>query len=130
MVVDNVQMGQVFSNLIGNAIDAMPQGGRLRVAVDAVGEYLVVRISDTGVGIDPDYLDRIFLPFVGTKGALSGSETPGMGLGLAVVQGIIASHGGDISVESTPGKGTTFTIRLPIEAPGGNSNAQSVGPRP
>ena len=115
MMLDNVQIGEVFTNLIRNARDAMPEGGRLSVSCGVLGEQLVVRISDTGLGMTPEYLDRIFLPFVGTKGALSGSDVPGMGLGLSICQGIIASHHGDISAESTPGVGTTFTIRLPLE---------------
>jgi len=131
MMLDNVQIGQVFTDLIRNAVDAMPQGGRLSVACGTEADDLVVRISDTGVGIDPASIERMFLPFVGTKGALSGSETPGMGLGLCVCQGIIASHHGNISAESTPDEGTTVTVRIPVvqmEAPpegvdagGGNS---------
>ena len=115
MMLDNVQIGEVFTQLIRNARDAMSRGGRLGVSCRVDEGYCVVRVSDTGAGIAPDYLDRIFLPFVGTKGALSGSEVPGMGLGLSVCQGVVASHGGDMMVESTVGAGTTFTVRLPLD---------------
>lgn len=117
MMLDNVRMAELFTNLIRNAVDAMPCGGRLDVACAVEGGKVVIRMNDTGAGISPELLDRVFLPFVTTKGALSGSELPGMGLGLCVCQGILAAHGGGIDIESTPGKGTTLTIRLPLEVP-------------
>ena len=94
-------------------------------------DEVVITISDTGAGIPKELLDRIFLPFVTTKGALSRSEVPGMGLGLCACQGIARSHHGDISVHSTPGKGTTFTIHLPLGDSGGSAGApaaESEGP--
>ena len=115
LMLDNVHMVEVFTHLVRNALHAMPQGGRLHVTCHVEGEDAVVRISDTGTGMPQELLDTIFLPFVTTKGVLSGSDLPGMGLGLCACQGIVTSHGGVISAESTSGKGTTFTIRLPLE---------------
>ena len=117
MMLDNVQMVDVFTHIIRNAVHAMPEGGRVHVACRLEGHDVVIRISDTGAGMPQELLDGIFLPFVTTKGVLSGSDLPGMGLGLCACQGIVTGHGGDISAESTPGKGTTFTIRLPVEQP-------------
>jgi len=117
MMLDNIQIAQSFINLIMNAVDAMPKGGRLTISCRVEGKDLVIQFADTGVGIPPGILDSVFEPFVTTKGALSGSAVPGMGLGLCVCQGNLANHGGTIAVESKPGKGTTFTIRLPLQQP-------------
>jgi PAS domain S-box-containing protein len=117
MMLDNTQMAQTFINLILNAVDAMPSGGRLTVSCRVEGEQLVIQFADTGVGIPPKILECVFEPFVTTKGALSRSTVPGMGLGLCVCQGNVASHGGTITADSKPGEGTTFTIRLPLRQP-------------
>ena len=114
MMLDNGQIGQVVMNLISNAHDAMPKGGCLTISIRRDGGEAVMRFMDTGGGIPPEILNELFKPFVTTKGARSRSEVPGMGLGLCVCDGIIASHGGTIMVESSPGKGSTFTIRLPL----------------
>ena len=107
---------QVLMNLVINARDAMPSGGTLRVQTLArtwpTGEQAVIRVADTGVGIPPDRLSRIFDPFYTTKEAGKGS-----GLGLATAFGIVAQHGGRIEVASTVGKGTTFEVILPAIAP-------------
>ncbi len=103
------QLEQVFVNLITNACHAMKQrGGTLRIRV-VEGQEGTIRIdvSDQGHGIGPDKLKRIFEPFFTTK-----SEGEGTGLGLPIVKNIIANHEGDISVKSTPGEGTTFTVTL------------------
>jgi two-component system cell cycle sensor histidine kinase/response regulator CckA len=128
--VDPVQFDQVIVNLALNARDAMPQGGRLTIRTGNItlyrplvrgqevippGRYAVVEVADTGVGIPPDDLPRLFEPFFSTK-----KEAGGTGLGLATVYGIVRQTDGFISVESTPGEGTTFRIYLPIvmqEAP-------------
>ncbi|MFH1009079.1 MAG: ATP-binding protein [Candidatus Latescibacterota bacterium] len=112
---DAGQLGQVFTNLALNAADAMPQGGELRVGtryLDGKGEKVsVVQIvfEDTGCGIPPETIDRIFEPFFSTKG---GSE--GLGLGLSVVYGIIQSHSGRLDFQSKVGEGATFLIELPV----------------
>lgn len=114
-ICDAGQISQVFLNLLTNARDAMkPDGGKLTVTLDSTETQIILAVSDTGHGI-PDHLrDKIFEPFVTTKGALGGSATPGTGLGLSVSYGIVKSHGGLFDVESSPGQGTTMTIRLPI----------------
>jgi signal transduction histidine kinase len=117
MLLDYVRMGEVFTNLVTNAMDAMPRGGRLHVECRTEAGELVVKVSDTGAGIPPEVLDSVFLPFVTTKGAMSGSDLPGRGLALCVCQGVVAGHNGTISVESEPGQGAVFTIRLPVERP-------------
>ncbi|MFB3779012.1 MAG: ATP-binding protein [Bryobacteraceae bacterium] len=107
---DQSQLQQVFMNIILNAVDAMNGKGRLVLATregESAG-FVDIHISDTGCGIPPENLERIFDPFFTTKGVGHGT-----GLGLSVSYGIIQAHGGDISVTSTPGSGTTFTISLP-----------------
>jgi len=96
-------------NLFLNAIDAMPDGGALRIALRLDGDDSVeVEIADSGVGVATQDLEQLFKPFFTTKPPGRGS-----GLGLVVVQGIVADHGGQIDVASEPGRGTAFTIRLP-----------------
>jgi two-component system NtrC family sensor kinase len=113
VVVDPTQMQQVFMNLIINAAEAMHGDGRLQLASrQNAGEQCVeVEVADTGHGISEENLERIFDPFFTTKEA-----THGTGLGLAISFGIIKEHQGTISVESEVGKGTTFTVRLPLMA--------------
>jgi len=101
---------QVFLNLFLNAIQAMPEGGKLEVGADVVdGKWVRVQVADTGSGIPQEHLSQIFDPFFTTK-------DPGMGtgLGLAVSHGIIEEHGGRIEVSSDPGRGTTFSVFLPV----------------
>ncbi len=102
------RLQQVFINIILNALDAMPQGGVLGIALSAADGRAVVRISDTGTGIRPDHLPHIFDPFFTTKGIGKGT-----GLGLSISYAIIKEHEGDIRVESEVGRGSTFTISLP-----------------
>jgi signal transduction histidine kinase len=106
---DRVRLRQVFTNLITNAIQAMDKGGTLTVASRATTEYVEVDVSDTGSGIPKEHLSRIFDPFFTTKGVGKGT-----GLGLAISYSIIQRHNGSIEVESELGKGTTFTVRLPV----------------
>ena len=103
------KLQQVFTNLILNARDAIPDGGRIMVSTET-GEdgSLVAEISDTGIGIAPENVAKIYDPFYTTKGVGQGT-----GLGLAVSYGIVQEHAGRISVESTPGHGTSFRITLP-----------------
>ncbi len=102
------KLKQVFLNLILNARDAMPDGGTLTVRLADHDNAIQVTVSDTGIGIPPENLGRIFDAFFTTK-----KEVSGVGLGLSVTYGIIQQHGGAIRVASTPGRGTTFTIELP-----------------
>ena len=106
---DPAQIGQVVMNLLLNAIHAITPPGRIELSTRRSGSSVEIVVSDTGEGIAAEHLHKIFDPFFTTKGA-----TKGTGLGLAVSYGIIKKHGGDIEVASTPGQGTTFTVRLPI----------------
>jgi signal transduction histidine kinase len=103
------KLKQVFLNLILNARDAMPEGGAIRIDVLVSGGFIITRVADTGAGIQPEHLDRIFDAFFTTK-----REVSGVGLGLAVSYGIVRQHGGTIHVESVPGRGAVFTVRVPI----------------
>ncbi len=104
-----LQLQQVFTNLILNAVQAMPGGGTLVIRTRLNGQMLEAEFSDSGTGIDPENLHRIFEPFFTTKPVGEGT-----GLGLSVSYGIIKHHGGDIRVTSEPGKGSTFTVFLPM----------------
>ena len=104
---DEVFIRQAISNLLQNAVEAMPEGGRIKVSCSKDGESILLTIADTGHGISENIKDKIFLPFYTTK-------ERGTGLGLAIVHKIIVSHGGAISAESSP-LGTTFFISLPGE---------------
>jgi two-component system NtrC family sensor kinase len=111
---DAGQIQQAVLVLLVNATEAMPQGGSLEVAteLDAVARHARVRVRDSGIGIPADVLPRIFDPFFTTK-----EEQQRTGLGLAVARSIIEQHGGEITVESTPGKGTEFVVALPVAMP-------------
>jgi PAS domain S-box-containing protein len=136
---DSHQLGQVIMNLAVNARDAMPAGGCLRVETGIIdgddvpittgldapgGRYAVLAVEDTGVGMDEATRQRIFEPFFTTKGAGIGT-----GLGLSMVQGIVAQSGGYIDVDTAPGRGTAFKIYLPLqEGATANSEAPAAVP--
>jgi two-component system NtrC family sensor kinase len=103
------QLGQVFLNLLVNASQAMDQNGVITLRTFGDGKNVFVQISDTGCGMTKEVMDRIFEAFFTTKGAADGT-----GLGLSITRDIIKKHNGEITVESTVGKGTTFTISLPV----------------
>src|SRR5215472_9386353 len=107
------RLQQVFLNLFLNAKDAMAGGGRLTVAT-ANGETISVRVSDTGSGIAPEHIQRIYDPFFTTKTSPKEGQARGTGLGLSVTYGIIQEHAGKIRVESDPGAGTTFALDFPL----------------
>ncbi len=107
------QLRQVFLNLISNARDAMPEGGRLTVATEGDDYFIHITLTDNGVGIKEEHLDLIFETFFTTKT----DSVKGVGLGLSVCYGFIKDHGGDIKVDSRLGEGTTFTISLPVYRP-------------
>jgi signal transduction histidine kinase len=110
---DADQMSQVLINLLMNAVHAMPDGGRIRIAVRRIDRNMVeLVIADTGSGMPPDVLAKIFDPFFTTK-----EFGTGTGLGLTVVKGIMEEHGGTIAVTSEPGRGTVFTLALPASEP-------------
>jgi two-component system sensor kinase FixL len=108
ILADPGQLGQVFGNIIVNAIQAMPEGGRLIIRSEVPDpEWVAVSFADTGVGISEESLDKIFEPLFTTK-------AKGIGLGLALVKILVEGHSGTIEVESQVGKGSTFTVRLPL----------------
>ena len=113
ILADPKRMEEVFTNLITNAINYSPDGGEVVVSAQALGEYLEIRISDTGIGIPPEELPKIFDKFYRVKHPKT-RQVMGTGLGLSIVKGIINAHRGTIDVESEPEKGTTFRILLPI----------------
>jgi signal transduction histidine kinase/ActR/RegA family two-component response regulator len=105
---DESELREVLVNMVFNAVDAMPRGGTLTLAVEEAGDNVNVFVRDTGIGMQEDVRLRVFDPFFTTKGKA------GMGLGLAVSYGIIRRHEGIVEVESEVGSGTSFCIRLPI----------------
>jgi signal transduction histidine kinase len=107
---DPDQLRIVFANLVRNAREAMPGGGRLTVTARAAGDGVEVDVADTGVGIAPDHLARVTEPLYSTKAR-------GLGLGLAIARSILEKNGGSLRVASTPGQGTTFTVRLAAAPP-------------
>lgn len=111
ITADRTQLHQVVINLVVNAIQAMPEGGKLTIGTGADETWAYLRVEDTGVGMGREVLRSIFLPFYTTKDVGEGT-----GLGLSVVHGIVTSHGGAIDVQSEPGKGSQFKIRLPRRA--------------
>jgi two-component system, NtrC family, nitrogen regulation sensor histidine kinase NtrY len=105
---------RALSNLVLNAMDAMPNGGTLTLRSRRYDGKVIVEVSDTGTGLTPEECERIFTPYYTSK-------QHGTGLGLAIVQSVVSDHGGRISVQSEPGRGTTFVIELP-----GGSETQEV----
>lgn len=132
VLVDPVQLEQVLLNLAVNAREAMPNGGRITIATSllqhaggddlAVGTYVEISVADTGTGIAPETLPHLFEPFFTTK-------SEGTGLGLATVYGIIKQSGGEVKVESPPGKGARFRLLLP-HARRAASSAATAGASP
>jgi signal transduction histidine kinase len=112
---DSRQLEQVLVNLYLNAMDAMPEGGKLTVGATLercdgmMTPMVMMTVTDTGFGIEQKHLSKIFLPFFTAK------KRRGLGLGLSICERIIKNHGGKINVESRPGKGTTFTVCLPLD---------------
>ncbi len=107
--IDPDQIRQVLVNMITNAVQAMPEGGKLTIATGRRDNFLEVKVTDTGVGIPENAIKKIFDPLYTMK-------AKGIGLGLAVCKSIIDRHQGHIEVESEVGKGTTFSIKLPLKA--------------
>jgi signal transduction histidine kinase len=109
------RMQRAFVNLIANAIEAMPGGGEVRLSAELVADSVVVHVDDTGPGIAPEIRPKLFQPFV------TAGKRNGLGLGLAFTRQTVREHGGDIWVDSAPGGGARFSLRLP--------GAQVVRPR-
>jgi PAS domain S-box-containing protein len=109
---DKDKIQSIISNLLSNAIKFTPQGGRVSVSVRQQTDELLIRVSDTGVGIPREELPRIFERFY--RGRRTSEQVKGTGLGLAIVKELVTMHGGRVGVESEPGRGTTFTVVLPV----------------
>ncbi len=112
---DERRIRQVVFNLLSNAVKFTPQGGRVDVSAAKENGEVVVAVTDTGPGISSDDQARIFEEFQQAK-ATNGERPEGTGLGLALSRSLVELHGGRIWVESEPGKGSTFTFTLPVEA--------------
>jgi signal transduction histidine kinase len=111
LFLDAGQIRQVLVNLVSNAVQAMPEGGTLRVHTASIGDEACISVSDTGIGIPPELQERVFDPFFST-------DPESTGLGLSVSFGIVQEHEGRITVESKPGEGSTFKVWLPVGLPG------------
>jgi two-component system NtrC family sensor kinase len=113
--VVSVQLQQVIMNLVLNARDALlPGGGRISITARKEQDRVLINVSDTGPGIAPEVLPRIFEPFVTTKAGQDSDSSNGFGLGLAFCREVVTAHGGTITAESSPGQGATFRITLPL----------------
>jgi signal transduction histidine kinase/CheY-like chemotaxis protein len=112
------QIREALTNLVFNAVDAMPKGGTLSLRTERIGDSAFLYVEDTGQGMTPEVRDRLFDPFFSTKGV------KGTGLGLSTVYGIIKRHQGKIEVQSQPGRGTCFSIRLPLATQGAGKQIQ------
>ncbi len=110
---DPKNMEEILNNLIGNAINYSPEGGEVTITAKRLGEYMEIKVSDTGVGIHPEELPKIFDKFYRVKNPKT-RAVMGTGLGLAIVKGVVDAHHGTIDVTSTVDKGTTFRILLPV----------------
>ena len=106
------RLGQVVSNLVGNAVNYSPEGGEIRVTLAATDGMARVSVSDQGVGIDPEEISRLFKPYARLERT---REVKGTGLGLFISKAIVEAHGGSIEVRSQLGKGSTFTFTLPLD---------------
>ena len=105
------KLNQVFTNLIANANQAVPENGLIRISSRLVDGWIEVAVSDNGCGISEENMRHLFTPFFTTKPVGEGT-----GLGLSISHGMVQEHGGEISVKSKPGEGATFTVRLPVKA--------------
>lgn len=110
---DVARITQVLGNLLSNAIKYSPGGGEVEVRLSVRGPHAVVEVEDHGIGILPEDRDSIFTPFRRSSRARE-ADIPGVGLGLSVARRLVRAHGGEIEVESEPGRGSTFRVRLPV----------------
>jgi signal transduction histidine kinase/ActR/RegA family two-component response regulator len=126
---DAVRLDQVVGNLLSNAVKYTPRGGTVAVTIEASGASAMLRVRDTGIGIPPDMLERIFDTFSQVDASMSRSEG-GLGLGLSLVRGLVALHGGEVHARSDgPGRGSEFVVELPL-APRGEASAPAPSRAP
>ena len=121
-MVDLDRMKRAFVNLIENAVDAMPDGGTVTISTKESNGFLEIAFADTGPGLPKEIMENLWKPLQTTK-------AKGMGLGLPIVKRIVDAHGGDVSVNSRTGEGTTFTIRLALKQKQVEALGQAVGIR-
>ena len=113
---DGGRIGQAIDNLLSNALKFTPTGGEVSVAVDTGEEHATITVTDTGMGMSPAELNKLFTAFFRTD-AVQAKHIQGTGLGLTISQAIVAGHGGTITVQSEPEAGTSFVITLPLSNP-------------
>jgi signal transduction histidine kinase len=116
---DEELLYRVLSNLVLNAVDAMPEGGTITMTTRAGDDEVTIEIRDTGVGMTPEESARLFTPYYTTK-------QHGTGLGLAIAQSVVSDHNGTIAVESAAGRGSSFVVRLPRRQPAPVPQAESA----
>ena len=114
LIGDRARLAQILDNLIANAVKFTPPGGHVEVRTFLEADVVVVEVADTGIGISDEDQDRLFQRFFRAEGAIL-HAIEGTGLGLAIVKAIVDAHGGELSVESISGQGSTFRIALPLE---------------
>ena len=112
--VPAIRLLTVLENLLDNALDAMPAGGEVELRLERRGDQVVLRMADSGVGVEQDHIEHIFEPFFSTKTTVHDGGRPHVGLGLAAAHGIVRELGGEIEVTSEPGRGSSFDIILPV----------------
>jgi signal transduction histidine kinase len=110
---DAEALREIVDNLLGNAIKYTPPGGKIDVSLSQVDRHAVLEVKDTGLGIEPRDQGRIFERFYRADKHRS-TEAGGTGLGLSIVKNIAIAHGGDVSLSSVPGKGSAFSVRIPL----------------
>ena len=111
--VDGPRLRQVIDNLLGNAVKYTEPGGSVSVRLRQRGAVVVIAVSDTGIGVAPEEVGRLFRRFF--RGAqATRRQIPGVGLGLSIVRAIVEAHGGLVTVDSTLGEGSTFRVELPV----------------
>jgi signal transduction histidine kinase len=119
MIADRGQLYQVLVNLVVNAIQAMPDGGKLTISTGKTCDEIYFVVEDSGIGMNEAVIEKLFVPFFTTK-----DVNEGTGLGLSVVHGIVTSHGGTVTVDSKIGEGARFTVRLPTDGNGPEQNPE------
>jgi two-component system phosphate regulon sensor histidine kinase PhoR len=130
VIGDRDRLGQTLDNLITNAINYSPDGdGKVVVRVAGNGDQVVVEVQDQGVGIPAEEQEQIFRRFFRASTAVD-LHARGVGLGLLIVKTIVQGHGGQISVSSAPGQGTTFRVLLPVAPPASQPNSNPDAKRP
>lgn len=112
-IVDPERLTQVLVNLVVNAINYTPQGGQVSVQLSLRDANALIEVRDTGIGIKPEHIERLFEPFFRANDQVG----RGAGLGLSIAHEIVVLHGGALTVESDPGQGSVFSVRLPLEQP-------------